>query len=564
MSELEIGQKSVTEGEQTESETGDGSETTMSGQVNETRAYNSMLQLTSVSNGSVNIAYNYSSTQNNGKITSQTDNISGEQVVYAYDALNRLASAAATSGSWGQSYAYDGFGNLTDQNVTAGSAPAYHVTPNPSTNHIGSTDANGNDMSTFPYGTYDVANRLVNGGYQTFQYSYAPGNKRVWRGVWSSGTLATDEITFWSTSGQKLATYQLSVTGGVINNSSNAAVLVATQTATNYYFGRKLIKNANGYVGADRLGSIGKYYPYGQEKPSATTNGTEKFTGYFRDAETGLDYADQRFHNPGTGRFLTPDPYMASGGPADPGSWNRYAYVEGDPINYWDPSGQYFAAPGSTGPIYCPGWDPVCEILSGGVGGIGGGTVGGGVCPAGQYFNATSNNCVDDGTTEDPAPAPDCAQILTADITQYLGSYGGPLNSPQNIQTLVQDGMQYDVDPRFIVALAIAESQGGKNLQWGPYNAWGIRARNPGYRGPGKKPPYTSWTQAINAVNDLIAGRQYFGAGLTTTTTIYALFQGPGDALGLGNLNTALGQMQGNQNMLTDPCNPKNLRSPNP
>jgi len=39
--------------------------------------------------------------------------------VYAYDALNRLASAAATSGSWGQAYAYDGFGNLTDQTVTA-------------------------------------------------------------------------------------------------------------------------------------------------------------------------------------------------------------------------------------------------------------------------------------------------------------------------------------------------------------------------------------------------------------------------------------------------------------
>jgi len=28
------------------------------------------------------------------------------------------------------------------------------------------------------------------GGYQNFQYSYAPGNKRVWRGVWNSGTLA--------------------------------------------------------------------------------------------------------------------------------------------------------------------------------------------------------------------------------------------------------------------------------------------------------------------------------------------------------------------------------------
>ena len=32
-----------------------------------------------------------------------------------------MASAAATNGSWGQSYAYDGFGNLTDQTVIADS-----------------------------------------------------------------------------------------------------------------------------------------------------------------------------------------------------------------------------------------------------------------------------------------------------------------------------------------------------------------------------------------------------------------------------------------------------------
>jgi YD repeat-containing protein len=44
----------------------------------------------------VNLSYAYPSTQNNGKIASQTDHLSGEQVVYTYDALNRLASATAT------------------------------------------------------------------------------------------------------------------------------------------------------------------------------------------------------------------------------------------------------------------------------------------------------------------------------------------------------------------------------------------------------------------------------------------------------------------------------------
>ena len=60
---------------------------------------------------------------------------------------------------------------------------------------------------------------------------------------------------------------------------------------------------------------------------------------YFRDSETGLDYAQNRYHRPGEGRFMTPDPYMGSASPADPGSWNRYAYVGGDPVNRIDPFG---------------------------------------------------------------------------------------------------------------------------------------------------------------------------------------------------------------------------------
>ena len=71
----------------------------------------------------------------------------------------------------------------------------------------------------------------------------------------------------------------------------------------------------------------------------ATSNDTEKFTGYYRDASTGLDYADQRYHQPGVGRFMSPDPFGGSAKASDPGSWNRYSYVEGDPVNGTDPSG---------------------------------------------------------------------------------------------------------------------------------------------------------------------------------------------------------------------------------
>ena len=207
--------------------------------------------------------------------------------------------------------------------MTAGSAPAYSAIPDPTTNHVGSVDANGNTLglvdpdqeTQITSAEYDVENRFVGTGatfsyYSGYQYSYAPGNKRVWRGNFGTNsggapTITTDEVTFWSVTGQKVASYNI-----VMGSSITFNIGVA-----NYYFGGKLVGHfaGGGYVGLsnDRLGSVGKYYPYGQEKPSATTNGTEKFAFYFRLSETGFDYADQRYHNPGTGRFLTPDPYRA-------------------------------------------------------------------------------------------------------------------------------------------------------------------------------------------------------------------------------------------------------------
>jgi len=313
----------------------------VNGAPSETRTYNSIGQMTQLSicpnysgscQTSINVQYAYSSTQNNGKITSETDVVSGEQIAYTYDSLNRLASATSSvSPGWGQSYTYDGFGNMTQQTVIKGTAPALSVSYDPATNRQTGecADANGN-LCGSGY-VYDVENRVVrNSGTLAWAYSYAPGNKRVWRGNWSGGTQTVDEITYWGANGQKLATYSL---------ATYFSALVNSPVGTDYYFGGKLIRNTGGYVTPDRLGSIGKYFPYGQERPSATTDGKEKFATYFRDSETGLDYADQRYHQPGFGRFMTPDPYDGSARANDPGSWNRYAYSSGDPVNNSDPSG---------------------------------------------------------------------------------------------------------------------------------------------------------------------------------------------------------------------------------
>jgi len=69
------------------------------------------------------MTYDFSSTQNNGRIVSSVDAVTGENVSYTYDSLNRLIAAATTNSSgpiWGNSYRYDGFGNLTGKTVTQG------------------------------------------------------------------------------------------------------------------------------------------------------------------------------------------------------------------------------------------------------------------------------------------------------------------------------------------------------------------------------------------------------------------------------------------------------------
>ena len=65
----------------------------------------------------------------------------------------------------------------------------------------------------------------------------------------------------------------------------------------------------------------------------------QKFTGYERDEETGLDFAEARYYYNNHGRFTAVDPLLASGKSADPQTFNRYAYVSNNPLNFVDPYG---------------------------------------------------------------------------------------------------------------------------------------------------------------------------------------------------------------------------------
>jgi RHS repeat-associated protein len=93
-----------------------------------------------------------------------------------------------------------------------------------------------------------------------------------------------------------------------------------------------------------------------QQGYTVSDNVRQKFTGYERDSESGLDYAQARYYSNTQGRFSGPDGYniffeMNSGRDSkerdwirrayiwEPKNWNRYVYCINNPTNLFDPSG---------------------------------------------------------------------------------------------------------------------------------------------------------------------------------------------------------------------------------
>jgi RHS repeat-associated protein len=64
--------------------------------------------------------------------------------------------------------------------------------------------------------------------------------------------------------------------------------------------------------------------------------------GKERDAESGLDFFGTRYLNSGLGRWMSPDPKLMSiSHVISPQKWNKYAYVQNNPLLRFDPNGMY-------------------------------------------------------------------------------------------------------------------------------------------------------------------------------------------------------------------------------
>ena len=104
---------------------------------------------------------------------------------------------------------------------------------------------------------------------------------------------------------------------------------------------------------SDQIGTVTHrkdYSAFGEETISAqrqsalgyTAAGDELrkgYTGYEKDRESGLDFAQARYYNSTHGRYTSIDPLTASASIRNPQTFNRYSYVLNSPYKYTDPLG---------------------------------------------------------------------------------------------------------------------------------------------------------------------------------------------------------------------------------
>jgi RHS repeat-associated protein len=263
---------------------------------------------------------------------------------FIYDSLNRINQAYTDGSNWGQQFTIDAWGNLTAVSAVSGKTPVGVFTATASTNNqlsctagcASSYDAAGN-MLTDGNGaiTYDAENRISTAGGVT--YTYDGDGKRVeksngtlyWTGVGSealsesdlSGNINKEYIFFDGMRAGRIDRPSNTVHSFLLDHLNSTRMMVVPASASTLTVEQDV-----------------DYTPYGIVA-TGTAADSHEFTGKERDTESGLDNFGARYDASSMGRFMTPDPLMASAKVWDPQTWNRYAYALNNPLKYVDPTG---------------------------------------------------------------------------------------------------------------------------------------------------------------------------------------------------------------------------------
>jgi len=280
---------------------------------------------------------------------------------FRYDELGRLVDGTAGAGHR-QEVRYDRYGNIVAVSFDGGPEIAFGV--DAQTNQL-------RDSSKSVFAAYDTAGRITSelGGVGN-AFTYDALNTIV-----RSTVDGVPSIHLYTANEERIATLrpQAGSEGEWTLRDEGTNVVRRLKRAANgtwsweqdyvHYAGRLLAADVNApartlhffndHLGSPRLItanggtklSFHTYYPFGREAGAAQNAEKRKFTGHERDSAS-LDYLHARYYNPMWGRFLSPDPSWDSLELGQPQTWNRYTYVENNPVMKFDPDGRAAVAVG--------------------------------------------------------------------------------------------------------------------------------------------------------------------------------------------------------------------------
>lgn len=306
-------------------------------------------------------------------------NTSGQVDQFQYDRVQRLTHAwIRIPALQEQVYSFDLHGNINSiQSIINGSSSTRPTDTNPATNRLtagaAAYDSRGN-LKSYSLTTHewDRLNRQVKrqvGGEPAYRFFYTADDERILTMVDYADT-TPDEFrwilrdfggkplrdfrsspwgqmvrrSFIYRSGQLLGAYTDSDTQTAHEVEGNTLVPMApTPQGFHYHLdhlGSSRVETNSGGI----VTQSWTLFPFGEEVVAAPQSGILlRFAGHERDLyNTGgpaddEDYMHARFNSPVTGRLLSVDP--STGSPRTPQSWNRYAYVRGNPLKFVDPNG---------------------------------------------------------------------------------------------------------------------------------------------------------------------------------------------------------------------------------
>ena len=274
---------------------------------------------------------------------------------YTYDNLNRLASATETvtgvqDPTWKQTFSYDRFGNRRfDANNTNTLGNCAEAVCNPAISTTNNRFSSGQGYS------YDADGNLIEDA-EGKRFGYDAENRQKEFFIASNSSSTPDAKYFYDGEGRRVKKITDTETVIFVYNAGGKLVAeYSTTTATtpqvsylttDHLGSPRIITNENGVItGRKDYTAFGEEIVTSQRTSPNRTDYTDLdeirqgYTGYEKDEESELEYAQARYYNASHGRYTSVDPLTASASIRNPQSFNRYSYVLNSPYKFTDPLG---------------------------------------------------------------------------------------------------------------------------------------------------------------------------------------------------------------------------------